>query len=368
MNSTRKFDADDIFNASFDAILVANIKGIILAANKSAQQMLGQSEKEICGTSLFDFISEVEDDTAEDLFHEVTLQKLISSGMVRNRNLSFKRKNLEPISVLLSASASIGSDGKKRIICIAKDITELRLAAESLERERSNMIYAAKMKSLGEMSAGIAHEINSPLFIIQGYCHHMSTIANKDTVDLDELRTYIKKIENAVDRIAAIIKSLGSLSRNSESDTASDIAFSKILDDTLIFAQAKIKNAAVAFSKDDKSSNIKVHCNSSEITQVLLNLINNACDAASGNKEKWIRINVSQQKDSLKVSIIDSGTGISKEIQGKIMQPFFTTKSPGSGTGLGLSISQSLLVKNKGKLWLDTDAPNTTFVFTLPLA
>jgi C4-dicarboxylate-specific signal transduction histidine kinase len=105
----------------------------------------------------------------------------------------------------------------------------------------------------------------------------------------------------------------------------------------------------------------------SQIAQILTNLLNNSFDAVKDLTNKWVKISVTTTESQLKIEVIDSGKGITPNIQAKLMQPFFTTKEVGKGTGLGLSISRKIAEEHGGELFFDTKAAHTSFVLFLPL-
>jgi C4-dicarboxylate-specific signal transduction histidine kinase len=116
-------------------------------------------------------------------------------------------------------------------------------------------------------------------------------------------------------------------------------------------------------------------CREAEIIQVLLNLINNACDAVASLPDKWVKVEFQivdapagfKHRKEIIISVIDSGAGIPKNIVDKLMQPFFTTKDPDKGTGLGLSISNNIIKNHGGRLEYNSKSPNTRFDITLPI-
>jgi C4-dicarboxylate-specific signal transduction histidine kinase len=110
----------------------------------------------------------------------------------------------------------------------------------------------------------------------------------------------------------------------------------------------------------------EVECHPSQISQVLLNLLNNAYDAALAQPDRWIELDARDQGSLVEISVTDSGPGIPRELARKIMDPFFTTKPPGKGTGLGLSISSNIMTDHGGSLSLDQNSPHTRFVMSLP--
>ena len=121
-----------------------------------------------------------------------------------------------------------------------------------------------------------------------------------------------------------------------------------------------------AFSADPIDETLVFQGRGTEISQVLVNLLNNADDAISKMPEKWIKLSVQNRSDWLEIRVTDSGHGIPPGDQKKLFQPFFTTKEIGKGTGLGLSISHGIVKNHGGELTLDTTSPNTCFVVRLP--
>jgi len=111
---------------------------------------------------------------------------------------------------------------------------------------------------------------------------------------------------------------------------------------------------------------VDVDCRPVEISQVLLNLLTNACDAVSDQAVRWIRVELSSSETSAFIRIFDSGPGVPVDLENKIFQPFFSTKEVGKGTGLGLSISTGIIQKHRGKFFLDTNSDHTCFVIDLP--
>ena len=217
------------------------------------------------------------------------------------------------------------------------------------------------------MASGIAHEINNPLAIIQGKASQMLKRIQNNEFEKEYLLKEISKIEFNTQRINKIIKGLRTFSRQGENDPIQEFTFQSLLDDVLELCSERFKYQGVEL-KIQGELDIKIFGQPTQLAQVLLNLINNAHDAVINLTEKWISIEVSKNSYSILIKIIDSGRGIPLEIADKIMQPFFTTKEVGVGTGLGLSISKGIIDSHRGKLYLDTNGPNTCFVIELPIS
>lgn len=241
-------------------------------------------------------------------------------------------------------------------VAVVADVTDAVVQAANLEIERAKAIESSKLASLGEMAGGISHEINNPLMIIKAQAEQLLRIAEDE-----RMINGMTRIGKTVDRIAKIIKGMRALSRNSDNDEFALVKASSILEDVIDLCQERFRLKGIKLNVDI-SDDFEVHCRSTQISQVLLNLLNNAFDAVKSTSDAWVELRTFKIKTQGFIVVSDSGTGISADIRGKIMEPFFTTKSMDKGTGLGLSISKNIMRDHKAEFYLDTDAANTTFV------
>jgi signal transduction histidine kinase len=237
-----------------------------------------------------------------------------------------------------------------------------------LGEQRAIMVSNANMVALGEMSAGIAHEINNPLAILMGYVSRIKKRTEKfNTSDSEKSIEDLSKIESAAMRIAKIVKGLKNFSRSDQIEPMSPALFLDIMSDTFDFSSEKIAKSGIEL-RFQKHDNVEIECRSYQIVQVMLNLINNAYDAVLSDKDAWIEISYETSGTRLIVKVTDSGHGIPEKIAEKIMQPFYTTKAVGQGTGLGLSISKGLVEDHGGTLSYNPMSANTQFVLDLPVS
>lgn len=253
-----------------------------------------------------------------------------------------------------------------RMSGVAWDVTEEVKAEQEMAEARASMISSTKMAALGEMSGGIAHEINNPLTVIQARAFQLSQMIESGKLEPAKIQQAAEAISRTADKISRIINSLRSFSRDGAHDPFDLVPVQQLIDETLEFCRTRFYNHSVEVTLDSLPEDLEVECRLVQIEQVLLNLLNNSFDAIQELPEKWIRIAVKDLQESLQIRVMDSGPGIPAAVLDKIMHPFFTTKEVGKGTGLGLSISTGIIKSHGGMLFVDTQEPHTTFVIHLP--
>lgn len=274
------------------------------------------------------------------------------------------------ISVLMIALyiINIQMTGEKVRLLANQLHNDFLLAQNKVKEQEAKIVESSKMASLGEMASSIAHEINNPLTIIYGKARQIQYYASHDPrlEQKDKIVSDAEKILATVDRISKIIKGLRKISRDASQDSMEMVSIKDLIDETLSFCQQRFQQSEIEFRLKINYVG-EVYCRQTEISQVLLNLLNNSYDAVQSFAEKWVELRVERENDKLFISVTDSGQGISKAVQSKIFQPFFTTKEVGKGTGLGLSISKGIVEAHFGRFYLDETSPNTRFVIQFPL-
>ena len=231
------------------------------------------------------------------------------------------------------------------------------------------LMISAKMVSLGELATGIAHEINNPLSIIVGRTQILKSkvenIKNMREEDFETCSQNLNKIEETANLIAKIIRGLNAFSRNTENDPMTLHSVRAIINFAIELCDERLKSNQITI-KVREGRDAEILCRDVQITQVLVNLINNSIDAVDKLDEKWIEISVSVAPKKVIISVIDSGKGIAPHLVDKIMQPFFSTKQIGKGIGLGLSISKGIAESHNGKISYEPIFENTKFDLELP--
>lgn len=224
---------------------------------------------------------------------------------------------------------------------------------------------ADKMAALGEMAAGMGHEINNPLAIIKGKIRNLKKELGKNEIDADNLREKLDQINEACDRISKIIVSIRYFSRDSSEDPLEVISVPNLIKSTLELCALKAQETHVQL-KSTENLDCHLKGRESEIMQILINLISNAIYEVSKLEERWVEVGYEITPGYICIKVTDSGTGIPAHISSRMMQAFFSTKEPGTGTGLGLSISKSLAERNYGTLTYIESCPNTQFELRIP--
>lgn len=235
-----------------------------------------------------------------------------------------------------------------------------------LHKQKLVSLNNAKGAALGEMAGGIAHEINNPLAIIEGFTHRLIKATQDNSLPPDEFARMTRKIHQTTSRMNRIVSGLRDFSREGARHYQL-CNVSNLISDTLELCKSRFLGSNVELRNKTKKSGGMVFCNSTEISQVILNLLNNGFDAVKMLPGKnWVSIETLDQDSFVDILVSDSGAGIDPSLREKIFQPFFTTKEIGKGTGLGLSISMGIIEKHHGQLFINPDTEITQFVIRLP--
>jgi signal transduction histidine kinase len=301
-------------------------------------------------------------------------------GLVRWRThaLSEKKKELENIvnqktKELVDTNHELAASQEE----LRQSNDELMATNDYLQKAQRQLVEAEKMASLGQLTAGLAHEINNPINFISGGVQALEGLQNeifenndltREEIDQakQDVKALMKSITNGVTRTAGIIKSLKVFSSPSE-DIDSLINVLEPIENSLVLVGSKLANENISVERDFQHQSA-AKANSSQISQVLINLLDNAIHALQRNTgKKIISIHTLETKDEIIIKIKDNGSGIPEQVQHHIFEPFFTTKEVGAGTGLGLSVSYSIIKRHHGKItFVSTPSEGTEFAVALP--
>lgn len=252
-----------------------------------------------------------------------------------------------------------------RVLGSMIDINQKKLFEFNLEEEKQKSIQASKLATLGEMAAGLAHEVNNPLTIIFGYIRILEEELLSPNLNYELMHKHVGLIKNAAQRAAKIVTNLKDFARDGSTDPFMDLPASQLISMVLDLCNERFKKNGIKIDVSIEKDPI-IYCRKIELSQVLLNLLFNSFDAMDGKQEKWVKITAQENNHCVEISIIDSGPGLTPEVAEKVFTPFFTTKKVGLGTGIGLSISQRIVLNHGGEIFYDPNFANTRFVIRLP--
>lgn len=278
-----------------------------------------------------------------------------------------KRDMTDEIDILESISAQIGNAVAQANLYEdnVKTVAELKKTLKELKDTQLQLINSEKMASLGQLIAGIAHEINTPFASVKSNNAIMSKLIQKiDNDDLKEMFTEINSIDNeAVQRVTGLVESLKKFVRLDEAELQ-EADINKELDLTLTLIRHETKNKAEIIKNYADLPLIK--CYPNMLNQVFMNILVNACHAI--DEKGIIEITTCVENNNLKVSIKDNGKGIKKEDLDKIFTAGFTTKASGIGTGLGLAIAQKNIDKHHGEIHVQSEfGHGSNFIILIPV-
>lgn len=348
-----------LFSASKDMVFFSDSAGCVVDMNDSGYEMLGyeRGEKKLHLAELF----------ANNVGEAFTYNAMLArDGYIKDLNLELARKDGTAISVLLSATAIFGEDGE--ILgseAIAKDLTKVKTMLEQLAASE-------KMASVGQMAAGVAHEINTPLGIILGY----TQLLMDDFPAGSEQHESLQVIERQTKASRKIVADLLKFSRQSGSSRQL-ISMNEVLADVVAVTEHTLSLSQIYFQLGFDPDLPLVCGDPEKLRQIFVNLINNAHHAMQDTGGTiFLQTGLAAEGDKILVIVRDTGCGISETNLPRIFDPFFTTKPVGQGTGLGLSVSYGIIHEHGGKIEVESPAADresgtvagTLFRITLPVS
>lgn len=353
-----------LFDSGPDPVLVVDSKRHrILAANPRAEELYGYSKSELLDMHF----PELWPDYEEVIISRLEgLDATGASSIYMPKSLHYKKGKI-PFYVNAHA-CPISYKGKQALIIAANDITEM------IEKD-AQLIQASKMKTLGEMSAGIAHELNQPLNAIKMGSDFLTLVNSENKkVSPEDLNQVATEISAQVDRATEIINTLRAFGRKTDFvKERLDVNKSVRGVMNIIEQQLKLQNITVELDLAQDVPPIMAHDN--RLQQILFNLVTNARDAILMKKEdsepagRRVTIRSYSRNGVVAVEVGDTGIGIPKASMDKIFEPFFTTKETGQGMGLGLSITYGIVKDYGGDIHIQSkEGVGTTFTITFPIA
>ncbi|HEY0709266.1 MAG TPA: ATP-binding protein [Polyangia bacterium] len=343
-------------------ILATDTEGRVTVWNRAMHKGTGFSRGDVLGKSLLSWLTPL---GAPDIGR--VCKQVAASGSPATREVRLPTVGGAVLRAAFNVVTVRGPDGKPAaVLGIGQDVTALR-------QLQSQVIHAEKLATLGQIAAGVAHEINNPLTSVQ-VC--AATLSRKvglafegkapntfDAADRDRLR----KIEEGAERIRRFARELVSYARPSGGEVE-PLSVNEMLDQALSFCEHVLEAARARVDRDYAPNLPVVHAVRDQLLQVVINLVTNGADALDPGGGS-IRIRSWAAGEAMVgFAVSDSGSGIKDEDRAKIFDPFFTTKPAGRGTGLGLSVVRNIIYSHGGQISFQTrPGSGTTFLVTIPV-
>ncbi|WP_456388008.1 two-component system sensor histidine kinase NtrB [Desulfolithobacter sp.] len=350
-----------LFSNSKDMVFFCDTHQQLMDINESGLEMLGYDPSAAPQLNLYRIFH-----NEEDIF--TYFETMHQKGFIKDFEVEFERRDGSVINVLLSATAIFDEKGEM-IGCegIAKDLTRVKTMMQQL-------VASEKMASVGQMAAGVAHEINTPLGIILGYTQLMMDDFPEDS----EVYQNLAVIERQTKASRKIVADLLKFSRQSES-ARENLSLNEILTDVIAVTEHSLNLDHIQVHLDLDPDLPEVIGDAEKLRQVFVNLINNARHAMEeeGRGDLYLSTYHDREHNMVATEVRDTGHGIPKKVQDKIFDPFFTTKAVGKGTGLGLSVSYGIIKDHGGTIEVESPVKDrdsgqqiqgTRFRILLPLA
>jgi PAS domain S-box-containing protein len=371
-----------ILESTSDGVCVLDLEGTLLYLGAGGRKLLDLTDDEnILHLPWLSFWEGADQQQARQALADAAAGGVgIYQGSARTRKGILKRWDvvISPIT---------GSGGEvMRLVCVFRDITER-------QRFESQLAQAQKLESIGQLAAGIAHEINTPIqyigdngkFLEEAFRDLIGVVRHRtgpdcsvDTVDVDvdyleeEIPKAIEQLQAGVDHVARIVRAMKEFSHPGPLEKM-PVDINRAIESTVMVSRNEWKYVADLTTDLDPGLPL-VYCVAGEFNQVMLNLIVNAAHAISdvfkgSGRKGAIRVSTRRKEECVEIRVSDTGGGIPEAIQSKVFDPFFTTKPVGKGTGQGLAIAHTVIVKkHRGTIGFETAAGvGTTFIIQLPL-
>ena len=388
-----------VLTSMSDVLVVCDERGLIEQANAALCELVGRSEERLRGSSLADLLA----DAASVAAARAAMDRSDAPRSGQGIELNLLDRQGQPVPVDANCTPRIGANGRRvGTVWVGRPTAELkrayqemRTAHEALKRTQQQLLHSEKMASLGQLVAGVAHELNNPIIFVLGNVHALrkysdrlqtymtalhahepepvlQAMRQKLRIEhlLADLPSLIEGTLEGAQRTADIVHGLKRFSAMDPEERA-PVNLVEVIDRAIHWVQ-KGRPAPVQVRWQPQQA-CTVLGSAGQLQQVMMNLLQNAFDALSAVPEPmvWVEMGCTgdPQRSSVRVTVRDNGPGIPPEHLLRIFDPFFTTKPVGKGTGLGLSISYGIVEQHGGRLSArNADGGGAEFVLELPRA
>lgn len=355
-----------LYEHSTDGIVSCDMDGTILRCNPAYERMVGYAIEELRSLTIWDLTPEK--------WHE-QLSRIVREGIVPRGysdpyEKEYRRKDGTIVPIEVNAFLIRGDQGQPAGMWgIARDASERKRSEELVRRHQSELAHASRLSLMGEMAAGLAHELNQPLGAIANYAGSCIERLQSEPSDTEKVLVDLAKITHQAERAGQVIRNIRAFLRKQQ-DRRLALDINDVIRDAVHLAESEAVRSGIPIELSLTPALPPVEVVAIEIEQVLVNLIRNALESMhdADPADKRLLISSGPHGDGgIVVSVRDWGSGIPPDLLGHLFDPFLTTK-PG-GMGMGLAISRRIVEAHGGRLWTaENHGEGTTFTFSLPPA
>jgi two-component system, cell cycle sensor histidine kinase and response regulator CckA len=358
-----------VFDRATIGMALVDPAGYAVETNPALRRMLGRDDATLRRVPLLEFARPEDAAESRRLFRELTS----GARSTFRAEARFETADGATLWALLTVSA-LEADGETLALHTLKDITERKVAEEALVESQIQLLHAQKMEAVGRLAGGVSHDVNNMLTAIKGF----ATLLRMDLPREDPLHAYVQEIEKAVDRSTSLTRQLLAFSRR-------QVLRPRVLDlDELIREMERMLRRVIGDDVEFRSTlaagEARIQADSGQMEQILMNLVVNARDAVRRGGRILVSTTRCELRDAefpgepgpvtgsfVRLSVEDTGCGMSRETCSRVFEPFFTTKPEGEGTGLGLSTVRGIVKQSGGYVSVASELGfGTTFTVYLP--
>ncbi|MFQ5829001.1 MAG: ATP-binding protein [Candidatus Methylomirabilia bacterium] len=332
---------------ALDIITILEADGTIRYESPSTRRVLGYHPEELIGRNTFEFIHPEDAPNVSNVLARCSE----SSGQIECLDFRFRHKDGSWRSFEGIANNLLAHPGMAGLVINSRDITERKRVQEELQRQREALVQREKLAAMGQLLAGVAHELNNPLSVVKGQAALL-----RGEVGNGRAAHRVDRIAQAAERCARIVKTFLALVREYPPERR-QVELNQVVREAveLLAYQLRVDNVDVTLDLAEDLPDL--WADPHQLHQVVVNLVSNAHQAmrqAIPPRQLALTTRSNGARGRVHLEVADTGPGISPEIQGRIFDPFFTTKAPGEGTGLGLSLCQGIVEAHGGSITVES--------------
>jgi two-component system sensor kinase FixL len=355
---------ESMINAVPDAIITIDERGFISFFSAAAERMFQYKAEEVIGQNVMILMP-----APYSAEHDGYLERYLRTGEKRiiglGRIVSGRRKDGTTFPIELAVGEALAK-GKHVFTGLIRDVSDRQETERRLHEVQADLIHVSRLSAMGELASALAHELNQPLTAITNYLLAARQLVQRGPEHAERASEIIGKSIDQAMRAGQIIRQLRSFVQKRDVERA-PAQIDKVVDEAsaLAFIGLKEKSIRVAIERQDELPEIPI--DRIQIQQVLINLIRNAVDAMEGRDRRELTIRITRDDGGVRISIIDTGSGVAPDMEQKLFQAFATSKS--TGMGVGLSISRNIVEAHSGRLWFEPNpSGGAIFHLALPLS